>query len=73
MFEKAKFNRLKTIILKSITKDIDVLIRNELLCIKDTLADKLSDEIYKKDKNMLREEFYQKKVRILSSKIYLKQ
>ena len=73
MFEKAKFNRLKTIILKSITKDIDVLIRNELLCIKDTLADKLSDEIYKKEKNMLREEFYQKKVRILSSKIYLKQ
>ena len=61
MFEKAKFNRLKTIILKSITKDIDVLIRNELLCIKDTLADKLSDEIYKKEKNMLREEFYQKK------------
>ena len=73
MFEKAKFNRLKTIILKSITKDIDVLIRNELLCIKDTLAEKLSDEIYKKEKNMLREEFYQKKVRILSSKIYLKQ
>ena len=73
MFEKAKFNRLKTIILKSITKDIDVLIRNELLCIKDTLANKLSDEIYKKEKNMLREEFYQKKVRILSSKIYLKQ
>ena len=73
MFEKAKFNRLKTIILKSITKDIDVLIRNELLCIKDTLADKLSNEIYKKEKNMLREEFYQKKVRILSSKIYLKQ
>ena len=73
MFEKAKFNRLKTIILKSITKDIDVLIRNELLCIKDTLADKLSDEIYKKEKNMLREEFYQKKVRISSSKIYLKQ
>ena len=31
IFEKAKFNRLKTIILKSTTKDIEVLIRNELL------------------------------------------
>ena len=31
MFEKETFNRLKTIFLKSITKDIGVLIKNELL------------------------------------------
>ena len=46
MFEKETFNRLKTIFLKSITKDIGVLIKNELLQNKSTLADKSSDEIY---------------------------
>ena len=42
MFEKAKFNRLKISILKSITIDIEVLIKNELLRNKYTLADKSS-------------------------------
>ena len=60
IFEKAKFDRLKTIILKSITKDIEVLIRNELLGNKHTLADKSSDEIYKKEINMSREELKSK-------------
>ena len=60
IFEKAKFNRLKTTILKSITKDIEVLIRNELLRKKNTLADKSGDEIYKKENNMLREELKSK-------------
>ena len=60
IFEKAKFNRLKTTILKSITKDIEVLIRNELLRNKNTLADKSGDEIYKKENNMLREELKSK-------------
>ena len=54
IFEKAKFDRLKTIILKSITKDIEVLIRNELLWKKYTLVDKLIDEKHKKEINMLR-------------------
>ena len=54
IFEKAKFDRLKTIILKSITKDIEVLIRNELLWNKYTLVDKLIDEKHKKEINMLR-------------------
>ena len=58
--EKAKFNRLKTIILTSSAKDIEVLIRNELLRNKYTLADKSSDEIYKKGINMLREELKSK-------------
>ena len=56
IFEKAKFDRLKTIILKSITRDIEVLIRNELLWNKYTLVDKLIDEKHKKEINMLREE-----------------
>ena len=43
--EKPRFNRLKTIILKSITKDIEVLIKNELLRNKYTLTNKFSDEI----------------------------
>ena len=60
IFEKAKFDRLKTIILKSINKDIEVLIRNELLRNKHTLADKSSDEIYKKEINMSREELKSK-------------
>ena len=59
-FEKTKINRLKTIIFKSITKDIEVLIGNELLRNKYTLADKSSDEIYKKEINMLKEEFKSK-------------
>ena len=63
IFEKAKL-RLKTIILKSITKDIEVLIKNELLRNKSTLADKSSDDIYRKGINMLREEL---KSKILSS------
>ena len=63
IFEKAKL-RLKTIILKSITKDIEVLIKNELLRNKSTLADESSDEIYRKGINMLREEL---KSKILSS------
>ena len=49
MFEKAKFNRLKTIILKSITKDIKVL-------IKPWQTNKSSNEIYRKEINLLREE-----------------
>ena len=56
IFEKVKLDRLKTIILKSITKDIEDLIRNELLRNKYTLPEKSSDEIYKKEINMLREE-----------------
>ena len=48
IFEKAKFDRLKTIILKSITKDTEVLIRNELLWNKYALADKLIDEYIKR-------------------------
>ena len=47
---------MKTIILKSITKDIEDLIRNKLLRNKYTLPEKSSDEIYKKEINMLREE-----------------
>ena len=60
IFEKAKFDRLKTIILKSITRDIEVLIRNELLWNKYTLVDKLIDEKHKKEINMLREEIKSK-------------
>ena len=39
IFEKAKLDRLMTIILKSITKDIEVLITNELLPNKFTLSE----------------------------------
>ena len=60
IFEKLKLDRLKTIILKSITKDIEDLIRNELLRNKYTLPEKSSDEIYKKEINMLREELKSK-------------
>ena len=51
---------MKTIILKSITKDIEDLIRNGLLRNKYTLPEKSSDEIYKKEINMLREELKSK-------------
>ena len=60
IFEKAKCNRLKTIILKSITKDIEVLIRNELLTNKYILSDKSSSERYGNKVNMLREELKSK-------------
>ena len=60
MFEKVKLDRLKTIILQSITKDIEDLIRNELLGDKYTLPEKLSDEIHKKEINMLRKELKSK-------------
>ena len=60
MFEKVKLDRLKTIILQSITKDIEDLIRNELLRDKYTLPEKLSDEIHKKKINMLRKELKSK-------------
>ena len=60
IFEKVKLDRLKTIILKSITKDIEDLIRDELLRNKYTLPEKSSDEIYKKEINMLREELKSK-------------
>ena len=55
IFEKVKFDRLKTIILKSITKDIEDLSRNELLRNKYTWPEKSSDKLYKKEVNMLRE------------------
>ena len=51
---------MKTIILKSITKDTEDLIRNELLRNKYTLPEKSSDEIYKKEINMLRAELKSK-------------
>ena len=60
IFEKVKLDRLKTIILKSITKDIEDLIRDGLLRNKYTLPEKSSDEIYKKEINMLREELKSK-------------
>ena len=60
IFEKVKLDRLRTNILKSITKDIEDLIRNELLRNKYTLLEKSSDEIYKKEINMLREELKSK-------------
>ena len=60
MFEKVKLDRLKTIILQSITKDIEDLIWNELLGDKYTLPEKLSDEIHKKEINMLRKELKSK-------------
>ena len=60
VFEKAKFNRLKIIVLKSITKDIEAVIRNELLRNKYTLADKLNNEIYKEQTKILREELKSK-------------
>ena len=47
---------MKIIILKTITKDTEVLIRNELLWNKYSLAGKSSDEICRKEINMLREE-----------------
>ena len=47
---------MKIIILKTITKDTEVLIRNELLWNKYSLADKSSDEICRNEINMLREE-----------------
>ena len=56
IFEKVKLDRLKATIIKSITKDIEDLIRNELLRNKYTLPEKSSDEIYKKEIKMLREE-----------------
>ena len=51
---------MNTIILKSITKDTEVLIRNDLLRNKYTLSDKSSDEIYKKEINVSREELKSK-------------
>ena len=39
IFEKVKLDRLKTIILESITEDTEVLIRNELLRKKYTLSE----------------------------------
>ena len=54
MLEKVKLDRLKTIILKSITKNIEDLIRNELPRNKNTLPEKSSDEIYKKEIKILR-------------------
>ena len=60
IFEKVKLDRLKATIIKSITKDIEDLIRNELLRNKYTLPEKSSDEIYKKEINMLREELKSK-------------
>ena len=60
IFEKAKLDRLKTIILKSIPKDIEDLIRNELLRSKYALSDKSSDEIDNKEIIMLREELNSK-------------
>ena len=53
-----KLDRFKTIILKK--EDIEDLIRNELLRNKYTLPEKSSDEIYKKEINMLREELKSK-------------
>ena len=55
IFEKIKVDRLKLIILKSITRDIEDLIRNELLRNKYTLTEKARDEMSKKEINMLRE------------------
>ena len=60
IFVKLKLDRLKAIILKSVIKDIEDLIRNELLRNKYTLPEKSSDEIYKKEINMLREELKSK-------------
>ena len=51
---------MKTVILKSITKDIEVLITNELFRNTYTLAEKVSDEIYKKKINILKEELKSK-------------
>ena len=51
---------MKTVILQSITKDIEDLIRNELLRNKYTLSDKSIDDIYKNEINMLREELKSK-------------
>ena len=51
---------MKTIILKSIPKDIEDLIRNELLRSKYALSDKSSDEIDNKEIIMLREELNSK-------------
>ena len=45
IFERAKFNRLKTIMSNSVTKEIEVLIGNEQLQNKYTLLDKSSGEI----------------------------
>ena len=60
IFEIAELKRLKTIILKTITKDIEDLIRNELVRNKYILSDKSSDEIYKNEINMLRGELKSK-------------
>ena len=60
IFVKLKLDRLKAIILKSVIKDIEDLIRNELLRNKYTLPEKSSYEIYKKEINMLREELKSK-------------
>ena len=46
---------MKAISLKSITKDVEVLISNELIRKKYILTEKLSDEKYKKEINMLKE------------------
>ena len=51
---------MKAVILKSITKDIEVLITNELIRNTYTLAEKASDEIYKKEINTLKEELKSK-------------
>ena len=50
IFEKEKFGRLKTAILKSIAKNIEILIRNELLQNKYTLEDKSVMKYYIKRK-----------------------
>ena len=51
---------MKAISLKSITKDVEVLISNELIRKKYILTEKLSDEKYKKEINMLKEELKSK-------------
>ena len=51
---------MKAISLKSITKDVEVLISNELIRNKYILTEKLSDEKYKKEINMLKEELKSK-------------
>ena len=56
MFEKAKFYSFKTFILKQITKNLKVLIKNKLIWNKTVLIEKSSDEICRKEISMLREE-----------------
>ena len=60
MFEEVKLNELKNLISKQISKDIKVLIQNELVRNSSTFNEKSHDELYKREINILKEDIKNK-------------